>query len=147
MSALIIALLSYAAGAIGALAFWKRGRGPTLLGLFGVLSGCLCGIPPAVRVVLGGSAQSLNIVWNVPYGSFSLRLDPLSAFFLIPVFLLSALAGIYGADYLEAYRGRKALAPPWFFFNLLVASMVLVILARNTVLFLMAWEMMALSSF
>ena len=57
------------------------------------------------------------------------------------------MAAIYGADYLEAYRGRKALAPPWFFFNLLVASMVVVILARNGVLFLMAWEMMALSSF
>ena len=34
-----------------------------------------------------------------------------------------------------------------FFFNLLVASMVVVILAHNGVLFLMAWEVMALSSF
>jgi hypothetical protein len=38
-------------------------------------------------------------------------------------------APIYGADYLEAYRGRKAVAPPWFFLNLLVASMVIVLLA------------------
>jgi len=36
---------------------------------------------------------------------------------------------------LKSNRGRKALAPPWFFFNLLVASMVIVILARNGVLF------------
>ena len=87
------------------------------------------------------------MAWDVPYGSLFLELDPLSGFFLIPVFVLCALAAVYGADYLEAYRGRKALAPPWFFFNLLVASMVVVILARNGVLFLMAWEMMALSSF
>jgi formate hydrogenlyase subunit 3/multisubunit Na+/H+ antiporter MnhD subunit len=87
------------------------------------------------------------MAWDVPYGSLFFELDPLSGFFLIPVFLLCALAAIYGAEYLEEYRGRKALAPPWFFFNLLVASMVVVILARNGVLFLMAWEIMALSSF
>jgi formate hydrogenlyase subunit 3/multisubunit Na+/H+ antiporter MnhD subunit len=87
------------------------------------------------------------MAWDVPSGSLFLELDPLSGFFLIPVFVLCALAAIYGADYLESYRGRKALAGPWCFFNLLVASMVVVILARNGVLFLMAWEMMALSSF
>ena len=116
-------------------------------GVGGTIVGCLCGIVPAVRVVLGAPSQSLRWAWDVPYGSFFLGLDPLSGFFLIPVFVLCALAAIYGADYLEAYRGRKSLAPPWFFFNLLVASMVVVILARNGVLFLIAWEMMALSSF
>ncbi len=147
MSALLIALLSFAVGATGALLFAGRGRWPTFFGVAGTVVGCLCGIVPALRVVLGAPSQSLRIAWNVPYGSFFLRLDPLSGFFLIPVFLLCALAAIYGAAYLEAYRGRKAIGPPWFFFNLLVACMVVVILARNGVLFLMAWEMMALSSF
>ncbi|MBI3792629.1 MAG: hypothetical protein HY275_17360 [Gemmatimonadetes bacterium] len=94
-----------------------------------------------MRVVLGEPAQSLHLAWDVPYGSLFLELDPLSGFFLVPVFVLCALAAIYGAGYLEAYRNRKALAPPWFFFNLLVASMVLVILARNGVLFLMAYHL------
>ena len=137
----------FVVGASGALVFANRGRWPTIFGVGGTLIGCLFGIVPAVRVVLGQPSQSLRMAWDVPYGSLFLELDPLSGFFLIPVFLLSALAAIYGAEYLEAYRGRKALAPPWFFFNLLVASMVVVILARNGVLFLMAWEVMALSSF
>src|SRR5216684_667046 len=147
MSAVLIALLSFGVGGLGAIVFANRGRGSTFFGVGGVLIGCLCGIVPAVRVVLGEPSQSLRWAWDVPYGSFFLELDPLSGFFLIPVFVLCALAAIYGAEYLEAYRGRKALAPPWFFFDLLVASMVVVILARNGVLFLMAWEMMALSSF
>lgn len=147
MPALLGSLLSFGVGATGALLFANRGRWATFFGVGGTLIGCLCGIVPAMRVVLGGPVQALRMAWDVPYGSFSLQLDPLSGFFLIPVFLLCSLAAIYGADYLEAYRDRKALAPPWFFFNLLVASMVLVILARNGVLFLMAWEMMALSSF
>ena len=61
-------------------------------------------------MVLGEPSQSMRMAWDVPYGSLFLELDPLSGFFLIPVFVLCALAAIYGADYLEAYRGRKTLA-------------------------------------
>ncbi len=147
MSALLVALLSFVVGATGSLVFANRGRWPTFFGVGGCLTGCVCGMIPALRAALGEPTQSLRLAWDVPYGSLYLELDPLSGFFLIPVFALCALAAIYGADYLEAYRKRKALAPPWCFFNLLVASMVVVILARNGVLFLMAWEMMALSSF
>jgi formate hydrogenlyase subunit 3/multisubunit Na+/H+ antiporter MnhD subunit len=35
----------------------------------------------------------------------------------------------------------------WFFFNLLVVSMVLVVVARNGILFIAAWEVMAIASF
>src|SRR2546425_6358242 len=35
----------------------------------------------------------------------------------------------------------------WFFFNILVGSIVVVFLASNAVLFLVAWEVMAVSSF
>ena len=129
MSALLVALLALAVGASGTLIFANRGRWPTIFGVGGILIGCLCGIIPAVGVALGQPSQSLRMAWEVPYGSLFLELDPLSGFFLIPIFLLCALAAIYGAEYLEEYRDRKSLAPPWFFFNLLVASMVLVVLA------------------
>ena len=54
-------------------------------------------------------------------------MDALSAFFLLPVLGLSALAAVYGGDYLLAYRHEKSLGSPWFFFNLFVAGMVLVV--------------------
>jgi len=145
MLALPVALMFFAVGGVGALAVgdrWCRH-----FGVGGVLAGCLCGLAPCLRVVLGGPAQSLRMQWDVPYGTLFLRLDALSAFFLIPVLLLCALAALYGGAYLEQYRAVKPLAPAWFFFNLLAASMVVVIVAHNGVLFLMAWEMMALASF
>ena len=46
-----------------------------------------------------------------------------------------------------AYRSRKNLGSAWFFTNLLVASMVMVVIARNAILFLLAWEIMSLASF
>jgi len=147
MTALLISLLLFGTGAAGSLIFANRGRWPTFIGAGSVIVGSLFGIVPALRVALGAPPQSLRIAWDVPYGSLYFRLDALSAFFLLPIFLICALAALYGAQYLEAYRGRKALAPPWFFLNVLTASMVVVVLAHNAILFLTAWETMALSSF
>ncbi|RPI62723.1 MAG: hypothetical protein EHM48_03635, partial [Planctomycetaceae bacterium] len=42
---------------------------------------------------------------------------------------------------------RKNLGVSWFFYNLLFASMLLVVVARNGVMFLVAWEVMSLASF
>ncbi|MEN6452190.1 MAG: proton-conducting transporter membrane subunit [Thermoguttaceae bacterium] len=41
----------------------------------------------------------------------------------------------------------KNLGVSWFFFNLLTASMFMVVAARNGVLFLISWELMSLASF
>ncbi len=119
----------------------------TAVGAGGAVAGCLLGLIPVARVLLGAPASSMRGAWDVPGGAFFVEVDALSAFFLLPILGLSALAATYGSAYLSAYRDKKWLGPPWFFFNLLVASMVLVVVARNAVLFLVAWEVMALASF
>ena len=121
---------------------WSTG-----IGVGGVVTGGVIGLVPVMRVLLGAPALSLHLPWQVPYGAFFVEVDPLSAFFLLPIFVLSALAAVYGSEYLLAYREQKSLGVQWFFFNLLVASMVMVVIARNGVLFLLAWEVMALASF
>ncbi len=147
MTTLVASLLFFGAGAVASVIFARRQRWLRLFGAGGVILGSVCGLVPAVRVAMGAPPQSLRMAWDVPYGSLYLRLDALSAFFLVPIFLICALAALYGTEYLEAYRERKSLAPAWFFLNVLAASMAVVVLANNAVLFLMAWETMSLSSF
>jgi formate hydrogenlyase subunit 3/multisubunit Na+/H+ antiporter MnhD subunit len=93
------------------------------------------------------ASASLNLPWHVPYGSFSVSIDKLSALFLAVVYILSALSALYGLGYLRHYHGKKNIGSSWLCFNILVAGMATVIIARNAVLFLMAWEMMSISSF
>lgn len=125
----------------------KNARSATLAGAGGAVLGCLLGIVPAARILFTGRAEQVHYAWNVPYGSLFFKIDSLSAFFLIPILLLCALSAIYGSRYMTAYSGRKRLGPFWFFFNILVASMALVITAANGVLFLVLWEVMSLSSY
>jgi hydrogenase-4 component B len=133
----------------GALALAARHHDRLAAGaaLAGLIGAAAAGLPVALDVIARGTTLSLRLPWNVPLGSFAVGLDPLSAFFLLPILVLAPLTGIYGVGYLREWRGRKNLGGCWFFFNLLVACMVLVVTARNAVLFLVAWETMALASY
>lgn len=94
-----------------------------------------------------GETQRLRMPWAVPFGSFSIAVDGLSAFFILAIAVICSLAAIYGGSYMRHYTGRKNLGLSWFFYNMLFASMLLVVTARNGVLFLVAWEVMSLASF
>jgi hydrogenase-4 component B len=80
-------------------------------------------------------------------GEPHVALDGLSAFFLVCVFGVSGLAAVYGSGYLPAFGGRRRLGPAVALFNLLVASMAGLVIARDGVLFLIAWELMTFASF
>ncbi|MFA5865146.1 MAG: proton-conducting transporter membrane subunit [Phycisphaerae bacterium] len=134
-------------GGLLALLTYKKPRLCTVFGAGGTVVGCLLGLIPAVKVLLGSQIKTLHVPWDIPYGSFFVQIDALSAFFLIPIFGLSAVAAIYGGEYLLHYRDTKRLGPPWFFYSLLTAGMAMVVMARNGVLFLIAWEIMSLASF
>ncbi|MCX5880850.1 MAG: proton-conducting transporter membrane subunit [Deltaproteobacteria bacterium] len=117
------------------------------MGAGGTVLGCLLGLFPAVSVLWTGQTRGFHRAWLIPFGAFSLQLDALSAIFLFTILILSAVAAVYGNTYLWDYRNRKNLGASWLFFNILVASMILVVISHNGMLFLMAWEIMSLASF
>jgi formate hydrogenlyase subunit 3/multisubunit Na+/H+ antiporter MnhD subunit len=135
-------------GGLAALLWAGAPRVANLLGAASALAGCAIALVPVVATVISGVGPApLAQPWDVPYGSLSLTIDPLSAWFALPILGLSALAAIYAAEYLLQYADRKNLGAAWLFYNLLVAAMVVVVTAGNGVLFLVAWEVMALASY
>jgi hydrogenase-4 component B len=144
---LVFAMAILLSGGLAVLLFARSGRSVSRLGAGAVVAAALCGGVPVVRVLLGGVVQQLRLPWPVPFGEFFIEIDPLTAWFLLPTLLLSALSAVYGAGYLRGWEGRRSLGPVWFFHCLLVLGMTLVLLARNAVLFLFAWEVMAVASF
>jgi hydrogenase-4 component B len=147
MSLLLIALAIIIIGGLLALVVCKNSVLSTIFGVGSTVIGCIIGLIPVLQTIFYGSTTTIHLVWDIPLGSFFIKLDPLSAFFILPILFLSGLAAIYGREYMMAYRDKKWLGLSWFFLNLLIASMVFVCLAHNAILFLVSWEVMALSSF
>lgn len=106
-----------------------------------------CGIAGALLAVSQAGSERVDLPWSVPGGAFSLSIDAISAMFLIQIFAISALGAIYGLEYWTQTdhpdNGRKLR----LFYGLMTAGMATLVTARNSVLFLAGWEVMALAAF
>lgn len=83
----------------------------------------------------------------VPGGDWVIGIDPLSAVFLIMIAVLGATNGVYGDADLRSDTHARRTTESNALYAVLVASLVVVVVAQNIVLFLAAWEVMAISSF
>jgi len=144
MALLLLALLLILLGGTLALLLGRDEKLASWAGAGGAVLGALVGLVPALETLAGGPGTTLRLPWSLPLGGFVIGLDPLSAFFLVVILGLCALAAVYGTGYL---RGHGRAGSAWFFFDALMASMALAVVARDAVLFLIAWELMTLSSY
>ena len=109
-----------------------------------LVAGAVLGLTAAVATLATGPVE-IHAPWSVPGGALALRLDGLSAIFLLPVFGVPAAGSIYGLAYFpQAERGAQALRLQ-LFYGLVTGAMALLVVAANAMLFLAAWEIMALS--
>ncbi|MEK7361947.1 MAG: hydrogenase 4 subunit B [Pseudomonadota bacterium] len=95
---------------------------------------------------LGGNVQSLVLPLGLPDLPFHLRLDPLSAFFLLLLGAVTAGISVFAAGYFRQGEGT----PPGLqclYYHVFIASMALVLLADDAYAFMVFWETMALSSY
>src|SRR6266446_2439081 len=141
------AILLLVLGGLAAVLLGARSAMAQAAGQAGAIFGSLLGLLVAVRVLVTGQVEGMSGAWPMPGGGLHLEIDALSAFFLLPVFGLSVVTGLYGRSYLAGGDSGRGSAATWFHLNLLTAAMALVITARDGLLFLLAWEVMALAPF
>ena len=104
----------------------------------------LCG---AIPVLISGHTTLFELCWTLPFGPAQFGVDPLSAWFLLPIFLISGCAALYARCYWHADHHPATVGKMTFFFGLMTAAMSGVVLARDGISFLFAWEIMALSAY
>jgi formate hydrogenlyase subunit 3/multisubunit Na+/H+ antiporter MnhD subunit len=148
MSALLIlasvVVTSLSGGA--AIALRSRPRTGQRLASALLVGGALLGIGGALGA-LSGEPVTWSAGWATPGGALSIRVDALSALFLLPILGLPALGSVYGLGYWpQAERGRQSIRLQ-LYYGLVTGSMALVCVSANAILFLAAWEVMALAGF
>lgn len=115
--------------------------------LAGSVGGSLLGLAGAATAALTGRVVTVARAWPLPGAALHLELDALSAIFLVPLFLVSALAAVSGARSFGDDEHPPDARRTRFFFGLMTGAITLVLLARNGLFFLASWEVMALSAF
>lgn len=112
-----------------------------------LITGSLLGLTGTIPLFFSQNTPSLRLPWLIPWGQFSITADPLSAFFLLLIFSVPALGSLYSLGYWKQREHEENGRRLSFFYGLLTASMAMVVLSRDAVLFLFSWEIMALSAY
>ena len=112
-----------------------------------MLAGSLAGLCGWFRAVLASQSFSLAHPWSLPWGSFSIGIDAVSAVFLLPILLVPTIGSFYGLSYWRQSEHPDNGRGLGLFYGMLAGSMILVVLARDSVLLLIFWEIMAVSAF
>src|ERR1043166_4843219 len=144
------ALCIYVTGAVAGLIFFRNEKLANLVS-FGLAalagaSGFLAGL----LFLAGGAAPTTQIQLLpslTPFIQFTVRLDALSAFFLLIVSLLSTALSLYSLGYAKGFFGRKNVGVLGAFFNALLLATSVTFVADNIWIFLIAWELMALTAY
>jgi hydrogenase-4 component B len=112
---------------------------------FGSAAICLIAAGAALWFLVGGPPASLTLTLPIglPWLPAQLRLDSLSAWFLLVVNLVGVAASIYGKGYGRHVDEPARVLP---FFPPFLAGMNLVPLADDAFTFLLSWEFMSVSS-
>ncbi len=111
-----------------------------LAGLLALLAG--------VGALFHGGVATAELPLGLPWLPWQVRLDALSGFFLCVVGVVSFAVGLYAPGYVRGFEhGHDSLRALGGFTGLFLAGMLLVILADDAFMFMVAWELMSLSSY
>jgi len=141
--ALVFAL--FGAGALGAIIVPDR-RNPALLAWVGSLAAL--GVLWVSGDVLRSGTVLQAELWTIrPLGTLSISIDRLSALFLFVAAVVVLASSVFSASYLQRYLGHYHLRTFTAWYLLLFASIVLILIAADALLFLLAWEAMSIFSY
>ncbi len=141
--AVLATLVSSLAALAGGRRPWSKWLTFLLLGLAG-LAAVAAGLG-----ALGASAPyTAELPMGLPWLAWRIRLDALAGFFLLVIGLVVTAISVYGPGYVREFEhGRDPLPVLGAFTGLFVTGMLLVVLADDAFLFMVAWEVMSLASY
>ena len=114
-----------------------------LVGLSGALA-----VAAAVLIAGAGDVQTAQLPLGLPWLPWQVRLDVLGGLFLLIIGIVTCAVAVFGPGYVSEYaHGDRPLAQLGVFTGLFLAGMQLVVLANDAFLFMLAWELMSLSSY
>ena len=108
---------------------------------------CVVAAGASAVLLLSGTERTVRVAWSPPINTLSFGIDPLSAFFLLCIFVVGGLASLYARGYFADVAAERAVGPAVACLQGLIAAMALVVLARDVIAFLVGWEAMFLASY
>lgn len=147
MDTLFVSLAVIVAGGVAGLLLYRQFSLMKMVAIASISVGCGIGLMFTLpNLVAGTEGLVADYSWLQIF-TLAFKIDSVSLFFLIPIFAIPPLTMFYSFGYLENSAKKLRAGINYFFFSILVVSMALVVMSANMITFLLAWELMSISSF
>ncbi|MBU0729889.1 MAG: hydrogenase [Proteobacteria bacterium] len=111
------------------------------------LAGSIAGISAVVICLLRPETATMMVPWPGCGVVINFTIDGLAAVFMLPAYFIGGAGLIYGSGYWPIAGGRRYGRWIRFFYPLMVAAIGGVLTAGNGLVFLICWEIMALTGY
>ena len=142
-------MVIYLMAALAALVLMKREKWGNIAAQLLCMAAAATGAAAAIVQIFAGTAQLDAVFFRsaLPFMQIDLKIDPLSAFFVLALSVLVLAVSLFSIGYLSHYLGHRNTGLFNFLYATFILAMFLVITAGNGVFFLIAWEAMSLLSY
>ena len=142
-------ILLFAIGALVALALGKKDRLCNLVSnSICIAAGLLLMVASAMKLLSGSDLIQIELFQSsLPFLTLEMKIDNLSALFLMILSVLTICVSIYSMGYISHYYGKRHVGLFNFLYITFILSMIFVFTSSNAVFFYMAWEAMSLLSY
>lgn len=117
--------------------------------ILSIISVSLVAIITSFIAISAFSAEGIEILVNGGsfFGEIPVRIDALSAWFILIINFTSVTGVLYGAGYLKSSVVHSSVISfHWILYILFQSSMLAVCMVQHSIAFILAWEIMSLSS-
>lgn len=124
--------------------------GSTWKGIMAIVTVILLSVISSIPAIHALSGNNTNLLLNGSEvtGNVFVTIDALSAWFILIINFTFITGVIYGSNYMQAYKSQKSnLTLHWISFIFVHASLISICSLQNAIMFLILWEIMALSAF
>jgi formate hydrogenlyase subunit 3/multisubunit Na+/H+ antiporter MnhD subunit len=144
--ALLVTFIGIVFAALVAIPF-AGSKGKGLIAVTAIVLNVVISSIFAIKAVTGAGFECI-LPGSFVTGDIPIRIDALSGWFILTINFSFLTGAMYGFHYLKAYRNQTAnLSLHYIVLVLIHGALISICSIQNSVAFLIAWEIMALSSF
>lgn len=141
----IVTIIALLAGMAGIAVIPEKHRATWVI--FIVLINAVLTSIPSIQAITGHIHTGSFLLHHIPGNEIKIGIDRLSAWFILIINFTSINGILFGKGYLKSYEHLKTnLNLHWIFYMLFHISMVWVCMIDHGIAFLVAWELMSISS-
>lgn len=145
----LAAILLYLAAAVTALVLMKHHKLCNIVSNSICIVAALSGAAASLIKIFSGTTKTSSFIIHspIPQISMDIKIDNLSAFFVLCLSILVLSVSLYSIGYISHYYGKRNVGYFNFLYTSFILSMFFVMISGNAIFFYIAWEAMAIISY